>query len=135
MKKYFLLGLVALFFVACENTQTTPASQPLPILLGDGDDITDISNKGVLPPLVADPEEEVDALTLYENSCASCHGLYGDGGAGPQISGKDEAYLLAALSGYSKGAYGSSEKSTMENVVKNLTSIQLLVLSVYISGL
>ena len=133
MKKYFLLGLVALFFTACENTQTTPASQPLPVL--PGGETIDISNEGALPALIANPEEEVDALTLYENNCASCHGLYGDGGIGPQINGKDEAYLLAALNGYSKGTYGGSEKSTMENVAKNLNSVQLLVLSVYISGL
>ena len=135
MKKYFALGLTALFFMACENTQTTPAGQPLPIL--PSGEAIEITTEGALPlpSLAVDPAELVDALALYESNCASCHGLSGAGGIGPKISAKGEDYLFKALIGYSQGIYGGSKKATMENVVKGLDSVQLQVLSVYISGL
>ena len=148
MKKYFLLGLIALLFMACEQTSTTSGGgttnfQPIvPGGIGTTQPI-DITNPtpSPLPTPNTDPlpniEENkatlINPIELYENKCASCHGFNGEGITGPKLSGRDQIYTSEALFGYLKGTYGGDKKSIMENVVKDLSAIELEILSVYIT--
>lgn len=39
----------------------------------------------------------------YKTRCASCHGIGGEGGVGPVLIGKDEAFLIQSLRDYKSG--------------------------------
>ena len=147
MKKYFLLGLIALLFMACEQTSTTSGGgttnfQPIvPEEIGSTHIvITDPTlyplptpNTDPLPNIEENKATLINPIELYENKCASCHGFNGEGITGPKLSGRDQIYTSEALFGYLKGTYGGDKKSIMENVVKDLSAIELEILSVYIT--
>ena len=147
MKKYFLLGLIALLFMACEQTSTTSGGgttnfQPIVpgeigsthiVITGPTPSPLPTPNTDPLPNIEENKATLINPIELYENKCASCHGFNGEGITGPKLSGRDQIYTSEALFGYLKGTYGGDKKSIMENVVKDLSAIELEILSVYIT--
>ena len=76
-----------------------------------------------------------DGATLYvENSCNSCHGMYGEGsGSTPKLEGLTEAILLKRLKDLKAGKTRSPFGGIMISFAKALSAEEIVVMAKYLS--
>jgi cytochrome c553 len=67
---------------------------------------------------------------LFRRNCASCHGINGEGGIGPKLIGKDEAYILKALEDFKSG---KRKNYVMFGLLRNMKDEELKSLAKEIS--
>lgn len=80
----------------------------------------------------------LNASSLYQKSCASCHGENADKpalNASAIISKWSSKQIQDSLDGYKNGTYGGKMKAIMQGQIKPLSSEDIKALSNYISNL
>jgi cytochrome c553 len=78
-----------------------------------------------------------DGYSLYvENSCNSCHGMYGEGsGTSPKLQGQKEEVLLKRLKNLKAGKTRSPFGGIMVSFAKSLNDEEMVIISKYLSTL
>ena len=78
-----------------------------------------------------------DGYSIYvENSCNSCHGIYGEGsGTSPKLQGQKEAVLLKRLTDLKVGKTRSPFGGIMISFAKSLNDEEMVIISKYLSTL
>jgi cytochrome c553 len=93
----------------------------------------------VTAPEVAMPESPVDAnpgKAKFSATCASCHGVNGEGmGTFPKVAGLDAAAAAAKLNDYRAGKQMGQQTAVMAGVAKGLSDGDISMLSEYIATL
>lgn len=80
---------------------------------------------------MAAPGAAEDGGKLYAR-CVKCHGQTGN--KPPKLlKGQQADVLFDKLTGYAAGTYGGPKKAIMTNMVKDLSTEELRILSTYIS--
>jgi len=68
-------------------------------------------------------------------SCQACHGGAGEGGLGPQLSGRDSAYIAEALIAYKNGETRGAQSALMWGVAAALSETDIGNLSIFVESL
>lgn len=80
----------------------------------------------------------VDGATLFNQKCASCHGMKAEKaalGKSQVIAGWSSGQIKDALKGYQAGTYGKEMKAVMQGQAKSLNDAQIDALAKHISSL
>jgi len=72
--------------------------------------------------------------TLYV-SCQACHGAGGEGGLGPQVSGRDSSYIAEALKAYKNGETRGAQSALMWGTASALSEADIENLSIFVESL
>lgn len=72
--------------------------------------------------------------TAY-TSCQACHGTGGEGGVGPQLSGRDSAFIVDALNTYKASGTRGTQSALMWGVAGPLSEADIEHLGAYINSL
>jgi cytochrome c553 len=93
----------------------------------------------VAAPEVAMPEGPVDAnpgKAKFSATCASCHGMNGEGmGTFPKVAGLDAPTVAAKLNDYRAGKQMGQQTAVMAGVAKGLSDGDISMLSEYVATL
>ena len=78
-----------------------------------------------------------DGASIYvENSCNSCHGMYGEGsGTSPRLQGQKEAVLLKRLKNLKAGKTRSVSGGIMVSFAQSLSDKEIIIMAKYLSTL
>jgi len=68
-------------------------------------------------------------------SCQACHGAGGEGGVGPQLQGRDSAYIVDALTTYKASGTRGAQSALMWGVAGPLSETDIEHLGAYIQSL
>jgi cytochrome c553 len=68
-------------------------------------------------------------------SCQACHGANGEGGVGPQLSGRDSAYIIEALNTYKANGTRGAQSALMWGVASPLSETDMQNLGAYVESL
>lgn len=68
-------------------------------------------------------------------SCQACHGAGGEGGIGPQLQGRDAAYITAALTAYRNGETRGAQSQLMWPSAAALSPRDIENLAAYVETL
>lgn len=68
-------------------------------------------------------------------ACAACHGTAGEGGVGPQLQGRDAAFITAALTAYKNRETRGTQSAMMWTVATPLEDADINNLAAYVSSL
>jgi cytochrome c553 len=68
-------------------------------------------------------------------ACAACHGPAGEGGVGPQLQGRDAAFITTALTAYKNRETRGAQSAMMWTVATPLEDADINNLAAYISSL
>lgn len=68
-------------------------------------------------------------------ACQACHGTAGEGGVGPQLQGRDSAFLVEALTAYKNRETRGDQSGLMWGVATPLSDSDISNLAAYISSL
>lgn len=82
--------------------------------------------------------QPVDGKSLYNESCANCHGKMARKsafGKSAAIGGFTQEEIIHAIKGYQEGTYGGSMKTMMKQEVSALNEKEIEAVSRYISEL
>lgn len=132
MKVLIYISLV-LFFLGCNDTQTDTPMQTK--AKADTTVMQESKPTGIKSTIA--PVRIVTGKSLYMK-CSGCHGIDASKsalGKSAVIKGWSVEKLTKALSGYKEGSYGREMKSVMQTQVKELNSVDIFILSEYISKL
>jgi cytochrome c553 len=88
------------------------------------------------PPAQAVAPAPVDAATKYTASCASCHGVNGEGvGAFPKLAGVTADVVKARLADYKAGKQVGPQSSVMMPIASMLSDAEVESLATHIGAL
>lgn len=68
-------------------------------------------------------------------ACQSCHGTAGEGGVGPQLQGRDAAYITTALTAYKNRETRGEQSSLMWGVATPLADNDINNIAEFVSSL
>lgn len=68
-------------------------------------------------------------------ACQSCHGTAGEGGVGPQLQGRDNAFLIEALTAYKNRETRGEQSGLMWGVATPLSDSDISNLAEFIASL
>lgn len=94
--------------------------------------------KPVAAAAAAAAAPSVDGATLFNQKCASCHGMKAEKaalGKSQVIAGWSSGQIKDALKGYQAGTYGKEMKAVMQGQAKSLNDAQIDALAKHISSL
>lgn len=123
--KIFTTLVLAFFLVGCNSEEQTKQSTK----------VEEKQPTGIKSTIA--PVRIVTGKSLY-GKCASCHGADGSKkalGKSQVIKGWSVEKLTKAIEGYKNGTYGGDMKTAMQAQVKDLNSVDINILSNYISKL
>lgn len=67
--------------------------------------------------------------------CQACHGASGEGGVGPQLSGRDAAFVVEALATYKTNGTRGAQSALMWGVAAPLSETEIANLAAFIDSL